>query len=82
MPKSEKLTETITITERQDGFWLWDDTRGMNLSMKAKTRDLAFIEALGYYQSRLVNVETSYRVLKNQVDSFVDQFVSENEDQS
>lgn len=27
----EKLTATIEISECNDGWWLWDKTRGMNL---------------------------------------------------
>lgn len=30
------LTDTLTISECTDGFWLYDKTRGMNLSMRAK----------------------------------------------
>lgn len=33
---STKLTETLTLSECSDGFWLYDKTRGMNLSMRAK----------------------------------------------
>lgn len=31
---STKLTETLTLSECSDGFWLYDKTRGMNLSMR------------------------------------------------
>ena len=38
----EKLSEMITLTEQTDGWWLYDDTRGMNLSMREESRDKAF----------------------------------------
>ncbi|UNY40466.1 hypothetical protein KLEP7_gp82 [Pseudaeromonas phage vB_PpeM_ KLEP7] len=60
----EKLSPTIEITECKDGWWLWDETRGMNLGMREKTRDEAFISALEYYQQRLIEVETEHKVYK------------------
>ena len=75
----EKLSETLEISECKDGWWLYDTTRGMNLSMKAKTKDSAFVEALHYYQKRLKEVETNYTELKGKVDSFVSQFCEEDE---
>ena len=69
-----KLSETLQISECSDGFWLYDKTRGMNLSIRAKTSDDAFVESLTYYQKQLSNVEKSYWVLQGQVDSFVSQF--------
>ncbi len=76
-----KLNETLTLCEIESGgskgFWLYDDTRGMNLAMRAKTERDAFVEALEYYQKRLTEVERSYTSLKGQVDSFVSQFVEE-----
>lgn len=53
----KKLTETLGITECADGFWLYDKTRGMNLAMKEKTAQDAFVKALSYYQERLKVVE-------------------------
>jgi len=49
----------------------------MNLSMKAKTKDDAFVEALTYYQKRLKQVEGYYSSLKARVDVFVESFVEE-----
>ena len=67
-------TDSLTLTEQTDGFWLWDATRGMNLSMRAKSSTDACIDALTYYQSRLTRVETEYRELSTKVDSFISQF--------
>ncbi len=76
-----KLSDTLQISEHHDGFWLYDFTRGMNLAMRAKTRDDAFTEALTYYQKRLQEMERCYSDLKSQVDTFVNQFISEPEDE-
>ncbi len=74
---STRLSETLSLSECSDGFWLWDKTRQMNLSMKAKTPTDAFVEALHYYQGRLTEVEQKYRDMKTKVDAFVAQFVDE-----
>ena len=47
----------------------------MNLSMRAKTSQDAFTEALTYYQNRLLEVETAFKELKAKVEVFVSQFV-------
>ena len=67
-----KLSDTLALSECMDGFWLYDSTRGMNLSMKAKSRDAAFVKALSYYQDRLLEIEGEFRTLKTLVTSFVD----------
>jgi hypothetical protein len=74
------LTDTLSLTEEQNGFWLYDETRGMNLAMRAKTSTDAFVEALEYYQDRLTSVEAAYKSLKLKVDSFVSNFTEEDED--
>lgn len=73
------LSDTLSITECTDGFWLYDETRGMNLAMKAKTSEEAFLDALDYYQNRLKEVESNYSSLKAKVDHFVGQFPSEDD---
>ena len=78
--KNTKLTDTLTLSECHDGFWLYDNTRGMNLSMRAKTPTDAFVEALTYYQRRLSEVETTHRNLCGLVDAFVSNFVQEDEE--
>ena len=80
-----KLSETLTLCEFTNpkngsfGFWLYDKTRGMNLSMRAKMEIEAFVEALTYYQKRLGEVEKAYSSLRGQVDDFVSQFVEDEE---
>jgi hypothetical protein len=77
---SAKLSETLTLSLCTDGFWLYDKTLGMNLSMKASTSESAFVEALTYYQNRLVEVESKYKSLQSKVDAFVSQLVEEDEE--
>lgn len=81
-----ELSETLTLCEYQNpkngsfGFWLYDDTRGMNLAMKAKTEREAFVDALTYYQDRLTEVESNYYALQEKVDVFVAQFAEPTEE--
>jgi len=76
-----KLSETLSLCEYKTGgnagFWLYDKTRGMNLSMKAKTETEAFVKALHYYQNRLTQVENEYASMRTKVDAFVSQFVED-----
>lgn len=77
---STELSDTLTMSLCTDGYWLYDETRGMNLSMRAKTTEDAFVEALTYYQGRLKEYEGAYNSLKARVDSFVSQFIDEEEE--
>jgi len=77
-----ELTETLALTECNDGFWLYDKTRGMNLAMRAKTPQEAFTKALTYYQNRLTKVEQQYNNLNVKVESFVDSVTNQDEDWS
>jgi hypothetical protein len=70
----KKLSDTLTLTKYKDTWWLYDKTRNMNLSMEAKTRDIAFIKTITYYQKRLLEVENEYKQLKSKVDIFLDYF--------
>lgn len=74
------LSKTLSISQCTDGYWLFDETRGMNLAMRAKTAEAAYLEALGYYQERLKEVENDYNNLKAKVDHFVGQFIEEDDD--
>ena len=78
------LSETLSISEYktggQTGFWLYDETRGMNLAIRAKSETDAFVEALLYYQERLTEVETAYTELNRKVKTFVDQFIEDDLD--
>ncbi|HHJ1043789.1 TPA: hypothetical protein ACQFIS_003691 [Escherichia coli] len=74
------LSKTLSISQCTDGYWLFDETRGMNLAMRAKTAEAAYLEALEYYQERLTEVEEDYKSLKAKVDHFVGQFIEEDDD--
>lgn len=74
-----KLSDTLDLTECVDGFWLYDKTRGMNLAMRAKTKEEAFTWALMYYQERLSHIEAELKTVNNKVSAFIDQFSSEDD---
>ncbi len=75
-----KLTDDLTMSECKDGYWLYDYTRGMNLSMSAKTQEDAFVEAITYYQKRLKQVENELNRLNKSVSAFIDSISDEYED--
>lgn len=77
---SSKPIETLTLSECTDGFWLYDHTREMNLSMRAKTPQDAYLECISYYQKRLMEMEHKYRKLSSVVDSFVSTLEESNND--
>lgn len=73
--------DTITLIKTEkEGYWLYDTTRGMNLSMRAKTEQESFIEALTYYQKRLSKVEEEFKLLQSKVDNFVGSFMDEDKE--
>lgn len=76
----KELSPTLSMSECTDGFWLYDDTRGMNLAMREKTEEAAYIEALEYYQERLKEVENNYNNLKAKVDHFISQVADDDDD--
>ena len=66
--------DTLSLHECTDGYYLYDYVVGMNISIRAKTEQDACIEALLYYQKRLVEVKTDYKTLNNKVEGFLSQF--------
>ena len=72
-----KLSETLTLSQCNDGYWLYDKTRGMNLGMRCNTPQDALVECITYYQERLTEVEHKHRELTNKVNDFVAQFTAE-----
>lgn len=75
------LSDTLHLAECNDGFWLYDDTRNMNLALREPTKDAALLKALAYYQDRLKQVESEYAALQLTVDTFLKQLKETNNDQ-
>jgi len=72
--------DTLSLHECTDGYFLYDYVIGMNISMRAKSEQDAYIEALLYYQKRLQEIKLNYKTLNDKVETFVSQFIeSENE---
>lgn len=74
------LTDSLTMSECKDGYWLYDYTRGMNLSMRAKTQEDAFVEALTYYQKKTKKVEDELKKLNVSISIFINSISDEDED--
>ena len=76
---SEKINNVTTLTKRRNGYWLYDENRGMNLAMRAKDEKSALVFALEYYQGRLVEVERENAGLHKHIDIFLEglQFLDE-----
>ena len=74
-----KLTDTLALSECKDGWWLYDKVVGMNLGIRCKSPEAAFVEALTYYQERLTLAEGNLKSLSEKVEIFVDQFIPEDD---
>jgi hypothetical protein len=73
--------DTLSLHECTDGYYLYDYVIGMNISMRAKTEQEAYIEALLYYQRKLKESQTLYKEIKYKVENFFRQFdISESGD--
>lgn len=72
-------TISLVKTTKED-FWLYDYTRGQNISMRAKTEQDALIEGLMYYQKRLKKVEKEFKSLESKVINFVNLFIEDEKD--
>lgn len=58
---NESINDQTDLTLCKDGYWLYDENMGMNLAMRAPTEKDALIEALEYYQNRLLQVESELK---------------------
>jgi hypothetical protein len=65
---------------RTNSWWLYDERAGMNIGMREKSRDEAFVSAIEYWAERALRAELCYSHIKSQVDSFVNQFVEPDEE--
>ena len=66
--------DTLSLHECIDGYYLYDYVIGMNISMRAKTEQDAYIESLLYYQKSLTKVKADYKNLNDKVEGFLSQF--------
>jgi hypothetical protein len=73
--------DTLSLHECTDGYYLYDYVIGMNISMRAKTEQDAYIESLLYYQRKLKEVKKDYKTLNDKVESFVSQFIEDEDDE-
>lgn len=71
--------DTLSLVECTDGYFLYDTVVGMNISMRAKTEQDACIEALLYYQRKLVKAKADYKILNDKVENFLSQFDREDD---
>ncbi len=72
--------DTLSLHECVDGYFLYDYVLGMNISMRAKTEQDAYIESLLYYQKRLQKVKLEYEELNNKVEDFLSKIQNNNND--
>lgn len=66
---------------RTNNWWLYDKRAGMNLAMRAKSRDDAFVQTIEYWANRSARYERDYCELKQRLDLFINQFAKESEDE-
>jgi hypothetical protein len=94
--KSEKINDFLSLTEcthtyvndkgetktgGDHGWWLYDETFGMNLAMRAKTKEGALVEALLFYQKYYIREKNSLSDLQQKVNSFLRQFEKKDEEE-
>lgn len=82
--QSERLNTHLTLSEchpdsecRTNNWWLYDNRAygtGMNISMRARTRDEALVEAIEFWAKRAIAAEQAHAALRSTVDGFVSQF--------
>lgn len=87
---SIQLNDYLNLSEchpdsecRTNNWWLYDERAygGMNIGMREKTRDEAFVEGIEFWAKRAMSAERKYAELKAKVDTFFDEFAeAEDED--
>jgi len=71
--------DTLSLHECSDGYYLYDYVIGMNISMRAKTEQDAYIETLLWYQKKLQDAKSDYKILNDKVQNFISH-IGEEED--
>lgn len=71
--------ENITLSKHpeREEYWLYDYTRGHNLSMGAKSEQEAFVESLKYYQKRLTQVENNLKETDEKIQKLFEIFAKD-----
>ena len=87
---SVQLNQHLTLSEchpdsecRVNNWWIYDDRAyrtGMNIGMRAKTRDEAFVESIEFWAERARKTEDALASLQTQVKSFVEHLPRRDED--
>ncbi len=72
-------TNTLTLTECTDGYYLWDNVAGFNITIHAKSEQQALIEGLEYYQRYHSKLKKDYKELNDKVENFLSQFERDND---
>ena len=63
--------DTLSLTECNDGYYLYDTVLGQNIAMRAKSEQDALIEAILFYQKNLTETRKSYKELNDKVEDFI-----------
>ena len=86
--QSQTLNASLCLSEchpdsecRSPNWWLYDGRAGMNLAMRAPTRDAAFVSVIEYWAERSAKLESELVDLKKKVAAFVAQVAPPDEDQ-
>ena len=67
--RTERINDKTHMSECHDGYWLYDENRGMNLSIRAESEKAALIEALEYYQGKVIYLEAENKHLRNSINA-------------
>jgi hypothetical protein len=80
-----KLNQHLTLSEEHSesecdtNWWLYDDRAygsGMNIGIRAETRDEAFVETIEFWAERALAAESAYSSIKVRIDEFVGKFTN------
>ena len=64
--------DTFVMHECSDGYYLYDYVVGVSISMRAKTEQDAYIEAIKYYQKHTQALVDDNLSLNSKLDSIID----------
>ena len=67
-----KLSDTLTLIERKDGYWIHDKIQGINVALRAKTERDAFVMALSFYQKYYYLNKQKNESIYKKVNSFIE----------